>query len=222
MSGEPEGFLGRWSRRKRGLGEPEPAPPEATEAEATEAEAAPPEAEVPPPAPRPPASCPVPGLAPVDLSALPRIEDLTLGSDLAPFLRPGIPSALRAAALRRMWSLDPEIRDFIGCVEYQWDFNTPGGLPNGFASELGEGLKQLLAQAIGEPERKPGAENSEAEDPEAENAESQGPKGGDTEPEPLPLAVAEAPQSLPDASPPQAAEEAALPTRRRHGGAMPA
>lgn len=213
MSGsEPVGFLGRWSRRKRGL--EEPAPPEASAPlvapPAGEAAA---EAEVARPAPRPPAACPVPGLAPVDLSALPRIDELTLGSDLSPFLQPGIPSALRAAALRRMWSLDPEIRDFIGCVEYQWDFNSPGGLPNGFASELGGELKQLLAQAIGEPERKPDDEAAEPPPP-SEPEEAQ--------PEPAPAMAEAAPPPAEIAPPPAAAEEMTRPARRRHGGAMPA
>ena len=209
MSGEPVGFLGRWSRRKRGL--EEPAPPEASAPLVTpSAEEAPPEAELARPTPRPPAACPVPGLAPVDLSALPSIEDLTLGSDLAAFLRPGIPSALRAAALRRMWSLDPEIRDFIGCVEYQWDFNTPGGLPNGFASELGDGLKQLLAQAIGESEEKPEAEPDAPPPSEAE------------EPEPLPSIAEASPAPADLLPPPAAAEDVPPPARRRHGSAMPA
>ena len=209
MNGEPVGFLGRWSRRKRGLGEPESA------TEAGQPDAAPPEAP-----PRPPAACPVPGLPPVDLSALPPIEALTLGSDFTPFLRPGIPAALRAAALRRMWSLDPEIRDFIGCVEYQWDFNAPGGLPNGFASELGDGLKQLLAQAIGDPDaRKPEPVEAADGDPPVEPAT-------------LPPAMAEAPaaQGVEEAPAAQGVEEAPAPSgvdvappfRRRHGGAMPA
>ena len=142
MSGE--GFLSRWSRRKREA-EAEPL------AEAS-VEPAPETPVVPAPA-----ACPVPGIEEFDLASLPRIEDLTVTSDLGPFLRPGIPAALRAAALRRMWSVDPAIRDFIGCVDYQWDFNTPGGLPAGFASELGGEVKKLLAQAIGQRDEEPEA-----------------------------------------------------------------
>ncbi|TIU06806.1 MAG: DUF3306 domain-containing protein, partial [Mesorhizobium sp.] len=51
---------------------------------------------------------------------LPRVEDLTAESDLSAFLRKGVPKMLKRAALRRMWSLDPAIRDHIGPSEYAW------------------------------------------------------------------------------------------------------
>jgi hypothetical protein len=205
MSGEGEGFLSRWSRRKRGAAdEPERTPePEAVE-----------------PAP-PPGSeaCPLPGVPEIDLASLPSIEDLTVTSDLGPFLRPGVPAALRSAALRRMWSLDPAIRDYIGPVEYQWDFNTPGGLPTGFAAELGGNVKKLLAQAIGLPEEddKPAAEVPIGQPPVVETAVPA------QEPEPAlpesPLRL-DAPAEPDPAVEPLVAEEKAQP-RRRHGGALP-
>ncbi len=217
MSGSEEpGFLGRWSRRKRGV-----------EAEAPPPVEAPPETPAEPPAQPKSGTCPIPGMEPIDLSTLPPIEELSVTSDLAPFLRPGIPAALRSAALRRMWSLDPAIRDYIGPVEYQWDFNTPGGLPNGFAAELVGDVRKLLAQAIGEVEEEPAA--TPPDTPPAETAETLL-----AMPEP-PVALPEAPAMVPpgvtlaDAAPQpvaamvQAQEEPApqpLP-RRRHGGALP-
>lgn len=64
------------------------------------------------------------------IARLPKIEDLTAETELAPFLRAGIPVALRKAALRRMWSVDPAIRDFVSeAREYAYDWNTPGGVP---------------------------------------------------------------------------------------------
>ena len=59
---------------------------------------------------------------------LPRIEDLTAESDLSAFLRKGVPMALKSAAMRKMWSLDPGIRDCRGPSEYAWDFNQPGSM----------------------------------------------------------------------------------------------
>ena len=50
----------------------------------------------------------------------------TADSDLSAFLRKGVPAALKNAAMRQMWSLDPAIRDHVGPAEYAWDFNTPG------------------------------------------------------------------------------------------------
>lgn len=226
MSGEGEpGFLGRWSRRKRGV-------------EAEVPPAAAPEAEAPVAVPVEPAglpksgTCPIPGMEPIDLSTLPPIEELSVTSDLAPFLRPGIPAALRSAALRRMWSLDPAIRDYIGPVEYQWDFNTPGGLPNGFASELIGDVQKLLAQAIGAVEEKPPAAPGDAA-----ATESVPLPGPETLPAPGPAMVVEVPAMVPPsatlatplAPPPMAALPAAeedsiepQPRRRRHGGALPA
>ncbi|MBU8543096.1 MULTISPECIES: DUF3306 domain-containing protein [Roseomonadaceae] len=198
MSGEEEGFLSRWSRRKR-----------APEAEAPQPE--PEKVESPPPAPRPEGDCPAPAEPELDLTALPRIEDLDLGSDLTAFLRPGIPTALRSAALRRMWSLDPGIRDFIGPSDYAWDYNTAAGMPPGFSFDLGGNLKELLAQAIGEREEAP---------PEATTAE-----GAEAEPEAEPAAPQLVAEAAPEAVP--ASQPRAEPTpepgapRRRHGGALP-
>ncbi len=198
---EPEGFLSRWSRRKRGAAEESPTEP---------VEAAP---------PAPPAACPIPEVPEIDPATLPPIEELTAESDFSLFLRPGVPAALRGAALRRMWSLDPAIRDFIGPVDYQWDFNTPGGLPTGFASELGGNVKKLLAQAIGLPdEDETPAEDQPPGQPAvvevaapAETAEPALPES------PLRLEVVAEPEPPPEAP---MAEEPPLP-RRRHGGALP-
>jgi hypothetical protein len=207
MSGE--GFLARWSRRKREGVEETP------EAEAPAIDGAAPES--PPPA----AACPIPGVPEIDLASLPRIEDLTIASDLSPFLRAGVPAALRSAALRRMWSLDPAIRDYIGPVDYQWDFNTPGGLPAGFASELGGEVKKLLAQAIGLEEKEDGeAGPAEAAPPSAEAPPAAEPV------EAVPMAdllpAPELPPEPPLPAPPERSqsEREALP-RRRHGSALP-
>jgi hypothetical protein len=234
VSGEGEpGFLGRWSRRKRGMEAEAETPPDALAM--PEVPPAEPDADSPGGMPKS-GTCPIPGMEPIDLSTLPRIDELSVTSDLAPFLRPGIPAALRSAALRRMWSLDPAIRDYIGPVEYQWDFNTPGGLPNGFASELIGDVQKLLAQAIGAVEEKP---PTPLDTPPGEAEMAEGETPGPAEPPPAPPAitlVAETPPMLPPgtslaagaaptpAAIPWAVEEEAPPAtpRRRHGGAMPA
>lgn len=157
-----EGFLSRWSRRKLepGQAEAEPAPLPAARAEPS----APPEpgapAEPPPSAAeraraflaklarRQPAA-PGPAQA-FDLSSLPSLESLTAESDIAAFLQQGVPLALRNAALRRIWTLDPAIRDFVGPLDYGWDYNAPDGVP-GFGLDLGGAdVKRLLAQALGQ------------------------------------------------------------------------
>jgi Protein of unknown function (DUF3306) len=126
MNSEP--FLSRWSRRKQAIrsaeASQETAPAEAdTSAAATHDEAAPPEAS---------ANVPLPEaeLSADEIAALPSIEELTAETDISGFLRRGVPEPLRNAALRRMWLLDPKIRDFVGDArEYAYDWNTPGGVP---------------------------------------------------------------------------------------------
>ena len=150
MSGDSDNLLARWSRRKlaarqeqelatpkkeQASGEvPEDNAPEATlaepglpETEATELEVA----EV--------------------VEPLPRVEDLTAESDVAAFLKKGVPMALKHAALRKIWSLDPGIRDFVGPSEYAWDFNKPGSM-GGFgpldAKETVVGFLSNAARAV--------------------------------------------------------------------------
>src|SRR3546814_7221733 len=60
---------------------------------------------------------------------LPSLENLTAESDLTAFLREGVPESLKKAALRKMWLLDPAIRDHVGLAECTWDFNRPGSIP---------------------------------------------------------------------------------------------
>lgn len=227
-----EGFLTRWSRRKRGGAVPEVE-----------------EAEVPPPAqeiPLPEVAAPVAVLAcdlpPEPITAppeddtpppdLPSLESLTAESDLTAFLRPGVPAPLRQAAMRRMWSLDTGIRDFCGPADYAWDYNVEGGVPGSSLSMAGN-LRAMLAQVVGRTEAQLAAYDAGAAD------EDSGPPPDDTPAPEAPPAVAEASPPEPPAFVPPAVvaqawpgapapvvtamadPEPAPPSRRRHGSAMP-
>jgi hypothetical protein len=150
---------------------------------------------------------------PFDVTSLPPVELLDASSDFSAFLKPGVPAALRSAALRKAWTADPLIRDYLSPLDYGWDFNAPGGLPFGFADTLGEGagkVLQLIRQAVGEPEPPP-----EEGAPPLEPAPEAVPL------EELPVAeplMAESTEAIPS----EAGIEAAEPLRRRHGGALPA
>ena len=41
----------------------------------------------------------------------------------------GVPADLTRAALRRVWTVDPAIRDFVGLAENAWDFTDPNAMP---------------------------------------------------------------------------------------------
>jgi hypothetical protein len=131
---EPENFLDRWSRRKRD-GVEESAPVEAKNAGAM------------PPAPEAKEET---AQAAFDPASLPSIESITAESDIRAFLQPGVPPDLSRAALRRAWSSDPAICDFIGLVENGWDFNDPTAMP-GFGPIDASEVAKLLARVIGGP-----------------------------------------------------------------------
>jgi hypothetical protein len=135
---DDENFLARWSRRKRGAAldaRDRRRPENAARATASEA---------------PPAVSPSNETQPpFDLASLPTIDSIGAGSDIRGFLSAGVPAALTRAALRRAWSADPTIRDFIGLSENSWDFNAPGGVP-GFGSITAEEVQRLLAKLGGE------------------------------------------------------------------------
>jgi hypothetical protein len=261
--GRGEGFLSRWSRLKQGrreAGEAEarPVPP----ATAPGAAAIPATAEslpAPPPGPGPqPAPAPVAEAGPpaepepeIDLASLPRLEDLTASSDLSVFLKKGVPASLRHAALRRVWSLDANIRDFIGPADYAWDWNVPGGAP-GYVETIAHGPDvEALADRILGIGRAPAREAEKAEEGStmaqpAEVAAADGEASPEAHPEAQPEAPREAgspetdgtgprpaSSSLPGtsradaASPPatalpDGAHPEPAPPRMRHGGAVPA
>jgi hypothetical protein len=73
------------------------------------------------------------------------------GSDIRPFLASGVPADVTRAALRRAWSTDPAIREFIGLSENSWDFNAPGGV-SGFGPLTTDASSRLLARTMEETE----------------------------------------------------------------------
>jgi Protein of unknown function (DUF3306) len=82
---------------------------------------------------------------PFDLANLPSIESIAANTDIAGFLRAGVPAELTRAALRRAWTSDPAIRDFIGIAENQWDFNDPNAIPGFGPLDPTERAGDLLA-----------------------------------------------------------------------------
>lgn len=84
--------------------------------------------------------------SPFDTASLPPIPTISAGSDIRSFLSAGVPADLKRAALRRAWSVDATIRDFIGLSENSWDFNAGGVL--GFGSLTAEDSRRLLARVM--------------------------------------------------------------------------
>jgi hypothetical protein len=145
---EPDNFLNRWSRRKIAAAEDNLAPDKliaADEPAAGEGEA-----------PASAAAClpevqtPAPAEPEFDVSSLPPIDAIGADTDISVFFKPGVPSALRHAALRRAWTADPAIRDFKGLAENDWDFNDPDAIP-GFGKLAPDfDVRKLVARVFGE------------------------------------------------------------------------
>jgi hypothetical protein len=140
-----EDFLTRWSRRKR----------DALETE--QAESAPGEPDTHPGEAVPENAAPVEAIKPVtppepafDLKSLPPIESITAATDIRPFLAPGVPLEIARAALRRAWSSDPRIRDFVGLADYDWDYHTPGSAAGFGPLEMTDELRQMVARIMGD------------------------------------------------------------------------
>lgn len=142
-----ETFLSRWSRRKQEVRTSEPAPEGAVPAgdAASEPEAQTAVADGRGEEPTAPAE-----LSADEIAALPSLEDLTPETDISVFLRKGVPESLRNAALRRMWVLDPKIRDFVcEAREYAYDWNTPGGVPGSGPLPTTEEVLRMAARIVG-------------------------------------------------------------------------
>jgi hypothetical protein len=192
-------FLDRWSRLKRAAEDAAPGAAEPPPAGAGDTGVAGPE----------------PEMTAEEVAALPDPAGLATADELLVFLRRGVPAALRHAALRRMWVLNPAIRDYVDDArEYAMDWNAPGGVPGGGIVSREEA--QALAARLFAP-REPRA----------------APVAAVTE-EPAARGEAEAPKAQPSQNPAESRVDAARgedtdvsggtdpqPPRRRHGGATP-
>lgn len=230
---EGEGFLARWSRLKRTEAVPEP----------KETMAAPP-ASV---AERPEGAAPVDPITLAEshaeappsedvLKDLPKLDELSADTPMGAFLRKGVPEDLKRLALRRAWTLDPAIRDFVEVAENQYDWNVPGGAPGFGELDPGVDMKKLLAQATGQPlELEPGAPADERQNVADAGADQSGQDGEPARAQVEGAVEKSGSEAKPaeDAAPPpsetvalsdleqNSAPSAARPLRRRHGGALP-
>jgi hypothetical protein len=125
-----EDFLKRWSRRKREVAKAEPAAKPAVAPLAQNA---------------PSTKSPEPEF---DISTLPPIDSITAVSDVTAFLRTGVPADLTRAALRRAWTTDPAIRDFVGLAENAWDFTDPNAMPGFGPLETTEEVRRMIAGVV--------------------------------------------------------------------------
>jgi hypothetical protein len=129
---EPKDFLARWSQRKLNPQAQTPAPEQQTPSQPRADEKVPPKPD-----------------HEFDITSLPSLESIGANSDIRAFLQRGVPAGLTRAALRRAWSADPAVRDFVGLSENSWDFNAPDSIP-GFGSLDADEVRRVAARFFGE------------------------------------------------------------------------
>jgi hypothetical protein len=141
---EPENFLARWSSRKladRKQSARQDAPTEHGPRDETSAVENGAVAE-----PRKDGG-PMQGNQPFDPAQLPPLDSIGADTNIADFLRRGVPPDLTRAALRRAWTSDPAIKNFVGLVENGWDFNDPSAM-TGFGPISAEEVARLAGRLI--------------------------------------------------------------------------
>lgn len=113
-----DGFMSRWARRKNAAasGAPEIDPEEIAEAAAEQRAAEQLEADA--------AAQRAEEIARANREAAEAIdlETADLSTDFTPFLKTGVPAALRQVALRKLWRLDPVFACVDGLNDYDGDF----------------------------------------------------------------------------------------------------
>lgn len=133
-----DGFLGRWSRRKRaaaGQTTP-PAVPEPVAKAASE-----------------PALPPEPEPEPVEPPSLDLIDK---DFDLAHWLKQNVPESWKRAALRRAWESDPAISGYLDPArDYALDWNTPGGAPGYGPLSPSDNVEEMIANIFGKQPEPP-------------------------------------------------------------------
>jgi hypothetical protein len=219
---DPDNFLSRWSRRKREAAEPK-------EQKSGEAnfEPAPGSEKQGSPSPKPHA----PATPEFDIESLPPIESIAAETDVAAFMRAGVPDALKHAALRRAWSADPAIRDFMGPTENYWDAAGPDGIPGFGDLDPGVDVQRMVSELFGETPPQDVADEKLAADRTKNTAPSMAERQSEEEQPPSAQTTSAksdedeeyVPQRGGDVASQQNSPEpaAAKKIARRHGGAMP-
>jgi Protein of unknown function (DUF3306) len=215
---ERENFVSRWSRRKR------EAASEKTQGEQPGIADAPKETDQSASLSSEQSKLTDPDAAEFDVASLPPIESIEAGTDITAFMRAGVPAELRHAALRRAWSADATIRDFVGLNENYWSDVTGSGGVAGFGDlDPGFDVKRMVSELFGEnATQKTGSESSDTSPAPAAVSRPAVEEKGMNAPEPNTSEAAQVEGTKIAAAQNHApAEQTEQRPVRRHGGALP-
>ena len=168
-----DGFLDRWSRRKRAAtDQADPSRPPVAGAARDAGDSTPPghlseaisEEEL------------------LEKLGLPDPDTLKEGDDFQAFLKAGVPDFLKKRALRRLWLSNPALANLDGLLEYGEDFTDAANVPEVVmtAYKVGRGfLKEVLEEPAEAPQKTDGINQETAAAAAADT-------GPDSDPEPAP------------------------------------
>ena len=169
-------------------------------------------------------------LAQEEIEALPPLDTVNSREELQLFLRKGVPKALRQAALRKVWILNPKISGYLDVArDYAYDWNAAGGVPgNSGTLSPGEALRMVdkFLQKKPEPADEPSVSENAPQVAEKATAETE--MTTENPPEQTePATVTDNPQDttfVADAEtvlPESDSAPVDTAARRRHGSAIP-
>ncbi len=164
MADPKNGFIERWSLRKRTARRPR-----AEEGHADQTAQAPTAAvpEVEPPAGPPSEAAGDPEV----VAQLPDLDSLDDASDFSVFLKEGVPDVIRRKALRKLWRVNPVLACLDGLNDYDEDYTVSEALVKGLKTVYERGKRYLDEDETAAPE----GQTAEAETatPEGEAAEAE-------------------------------------------------
>ena len=136
------------------------------------------------------------------------------------------PEALKRAALRRVWTADPAIRDFVELNENFWDAAGPEGIPGFGDLDPNFDVQRMVAQLFGEAPDKddaPGLPAGEPENAALPKADELSPNSRLPAAEVTPSIEGNLSQCNENAATQQTSPESGTVKKiaRRHGSAMP-
>ncbi|MCH8924532.1 MAG: DUF3306 domain-containing protein [Proteobacteria bacterium] len=160
MADPKDGFIKRWSLRKRTARRPR-----AEEGQADQTAQAPTAAvpEVEPPAGPPSEAAGDPEV----VAQLPDLDSLDDTTDFTVFLKEGVPDVIRRKALRKLWRVNPVLANLDGLNDYDEDYTVSEALVKGLKTVYEAGKGYLDEDETAAPE----GEAAEAEAAEAEAGE---------------------------------------------------
>ena len=133
-------------------------------------------------------------------------DELSEGDDFAPFMKVGVPAALKRRALRRLWRLNPVLANVDGLVEYGEDYTDAATVVENLqtAYEVGKGFLKTVLEEEPDADVAPPAREAEVAAEDAPPAHSTIEIGKTEPPQDLTPSVAEKDEM-----------DTAPPTRRR-------